>query len=123
MIELKISNDAAVLLLTDRMRYEIGMRVKAGYMDSDKVLTDLDYCELIGIAETSAFDLLIMLPADLLTRKTNLVEVVTNSMRSLAAIFKKDEFNFYSFARAAKLVEMVKNVIEHGDNKLAYLVN
>lgn len=123
MIELKISNDAAVLLLTDRMRYEIGMRVKANILSPDKALMELEYSELIKIAETSAFDLLIMLPADLLTRKTNLIEIVNNSMRSLASIFHKAEFNDYSFGRAAGLVRMARNIIDIGDKEMKYLVN
>ena len=123
MIELKISTDAAVLLLTDRMRYEIGMRVKANIISPDKALMELDYCELIKIAETAAFDLVIMLPADLLTRKTNLIEIVTTSVRSLASIFHKEEFNNYTFERAANLVELVKNIIENGDKEMKYLVN
>lgn len=123
MIELKISTDAAVLLLTDRMRYEIGMRVKANLLTPDKALMELDYSELIKIAETSAFDLIIMLPADLLTRKTNLIEIVTDSIRSLASIFHKEEFNNYTFERASNLVNVVRRIIETGDKEMKYLVN
>ena len=123
MIELKISTDAAVLLLTDRMRYEIGMRVKANLLTPDKALMELDYSELIKIAETAAFDLIIMLPADLLTRKTNLIEIVTDSIRSLASIFHKEEFNNYTFERASNLVNVVRRIIETGDKEMKYLVN
>lgn len=123
MIEIKIPTAAAVVLLTQRMRYELGMREKAGKIDSGIGLKNLGYDELFEIAETAAFDIIALLPADILSEENNLTDIITRSMQSLATIFGKKEFGEYSLQRAEKLVFPIKKTFSNIDEDSFYLVN
>lgn len=50
MIEIKISTSAAVLLVTERMRYEFSMRKKSGKIEKGFEMEFLDFRTLLSIA-------------------------------------------------------------------------
>ena len=62
------------------------------------------------IAESSALDLISMLPADILLEKNNLDEIILRAIRSLSGIFNKEDFNIYSLEQSKKLVNKIEKV-------------
>ncbi len=123
MVEIKIPTAAAVVLLTQRMQYELGVRQSIGQIDPDINLKNLNYEELKEIAETSAFDVIALLPADILAEENNLPNIVFRAMKSLGIVFEKEEFLYYSEEKAKKLLEPLTKIFSTIDEKNSYLVN
>lgn len=123
MIEIKIPTAAAVVLLTQRMRYELGMREKAGKIDAGIGLKNLSYDELFEIAETAAFDIIALLPADILAEENNLTDIITRSLQSLTTVFNKEQFQNYTLKNAEQLLSPVKELFRKIDEENFYLVN
>ena len=116
MIEIKISTSAAVLLITERMRFEFGLRKKVGKIEIGFEIENLSYKSLLSIAETAAFDLVLLLPADILTDNNNLDDIICRSMRTLADIYNKAEFKYYTKEKARKLLKPIKDLFSINKN-------
>lgn len=112
MIELRITNSAAVLLLTERMKLELEARKRNKLVPEWSTLNSLPFNKLLGIAEISAFDLICLLPADVLTVRNNLSEIITKAIRTLSTIYNRDEFNIYSSKRAHFIVDKIYNTFQ-----------
>jgi hypothetical protein len=123
MVEIKIPTAAAVVLLTQRMHYELGLRVETGQIRAGNTLKNLGYQELLEIAEVSAFDIVSLLPADILAESNNLTTIVTKAMKSLSTIFEKEEFKRYSESRAEKLLLPLIDLFTDIDDKNSFIVN
>jgi len=122
MIEIKISTSAAVLLITERMRFEFGLRKKIGKIETGFEIENLNYKTLLNIAETAAFDLVLLLPADILTENNNLDDIICRSMRTLADIYNKEEFKYYTKEKARKLMSSITSLFKKISDK-NYLYN
>lgn len=112
MIELKITNSAAVLLLTERMKTELELRKKYSMLPDWSSLNSLPYRSLVKIAETSAFDLICLLPADIITEKNNLDSILTKAIRSLAPIYNKEDFTIYPINRARRIIKRLTSLFD-----------
>ncbi|NOX17962.1 MAG: hypothetical protein GXO87_06745 [Chlorobi bacterium] len=123
MVEIKIPTAAAVVLLTQRMQYELGVRQSIGQIDPDTNLKNLGYDELKEIAETSAFDVIALLPADILAEENNLANIVYRAMKSLGIVFEQENFLYYSEEKAKRLLEPLTRIFSTIDEKNSYLVN
>jgi len=104
MFELKISTDAAVTLITERMIAEYDARVKCGLLHADYELELLPFSVLLDIAETATLDLIFLLPLDVLMTQNNLSDIVVKSFRRLADIFSCEEFYTFTPAQAKRLL-------------------
>ena len=107
MIELNISTSEAVTLLTARMFEEKKLRERAELLPKGTKLTALSFEELLSIAETAAFDLVILLPLDVFMEESNLPLIITKAIRELARIFGKKEFGNYAIENAKKLLSPI----------------
>lgn len=123
MIEIKISTSAAVLLLTERMRFEFGLRKKIKRFGAGFDLEDLNYKSLLSIAETAAFDLVLLLPADILAEKNNLDDIICKSMRTLADIYNREEFKYYTKEKARKLLQHIETLFLKNLSKDKFSLN
>ena len=117
MIEIKISTSAAVLLITERIRFEFANRRKTGKIDSGFEIENLDFNSLLNIAETAAYDLILLLPAEILTENNNLDDIIFRSMKSLSEVYNKEEFKYYTKEKARKLIKKITRLFENIDNK------
>lgn len=117
MIEIKISTSAAVLLITERMRFEFGLRRKIGKVETGFEIENLNYKTLLNIAETAAFDLVLLLPADILTENNNLDDIICRSMRTLADIYNKEEFKYYTKEKARNLMSRITGIFKDISDK------
>ncbi len=104
MFELKISTDAAVTLITERMKQEYDSRVKCGLLHPDYDLNLLPFTILLDIAETATLDLIFLLPVEVLMEKNNLSDIVVRTFRRLSDIYNCEEFYNYSPAQAKRLL-------------------
>ncbi|MBU1096943.1 MAG: hypothetical protein CVV23_16230 [Ignavibacteriae bacterium HGW-Ignavibacteriae-2] len=112
MIELKITNSAALLLLTERMKMEFEKRKSFVKSMNWHELEMMSYPEILEIAECSAIDLISMLPADILLEKNNLDEILYRAIKSLSGVFNKEEFSIYSLEQARVLVRKIESIFE-----------
>lgn len=123
MIELKITNSAALLLLTERMKQEFSKRIACKQFDEWMELEDLSFADLLDIAESSAIDLICMLPADILMERNNLDEIIMKAIRSLSGIYNKEDFNIYSLEKSRNLVRKVEKVFDKYSKDSEYQYN
>jgi len=123
MVEIKIPTAAAVVLLTQRMHYEFGLRQNTGQIESGCSLRDLSYFELLEIAEAAAFDIISLLPADILAESNNLTAIVHKAIKSLSTVFEKDKFKSYTEENAERLLEPLIELFATIDDKNSFIVN
>ena len=124
MIEIKLPTSAAVSLLTEQMQRELESRQRAGLIEEDVLLlNDLDFPRLKQIAEISAFDLVMLLPVDLLTEESNLPQIISKCIRALAPMYHYNEFNSYTDEEALHLLKLIRNRLESADSKEIYQYN
>lgn len=116
MIEIKIPTSAAVILLKQRMNQELSMREKAGKIDSGMSLRNLSQAELFQIAETSAFDIVFLLPADVWSEENNVADIIYKAIHSLATVFNREEFKLYKRDQAENLIKPIKKLFAQFDN-------
>ncbi len=123
MIELKIPTSAAVVLLKERMEYELKMRKKGGKYFGDYSLEDLDFDELLSIAECAAFDIIYTLPFEILSEDNNLIEIIYKAFVSLEAVFDRKEFGEYSLEQAILLLRPINKLFLGKNNSGSYIYN
>lgn len=112
MIEIKISESAAQMLLNERMAYELSLRKKASILPEQIHLSELGYENLLEIAEVAIADLVMTIPPEILTSKNNLNVIVTNTMKGLHRIYNIEEFKQYSLKRASRLLNRLNKYFE-----------
>ena len=123
MIEIRISNTAAVQLLVDRIENEFKSRIKTGIYNPDLSLDALPFDELFDLAEIAAFDLVSILPFDVLLKETNIHEIITKAMQSLAVIYQKTDFTYYTDKMAEALISKLKEIYVLSEKEKLYIKN
>ncbi|MBM4170401.1 MAG: hypothetical protein FJ214_00850 [Ignavibacteria bacterium] len=118
MIEIKITIEAALTLLLERMKFELKFRQKGGLIHPNLKLEELSYDQQLEIVEAAIFDTILLLPFDLILQETNLVYIITETVKSLSFILKKEQFINYSQKKARKLIQpIIKNFASIETNK------
>jgi hypothetical protein len=123
MIEIKISINEATTLLLDRMENELEMRKKAGLMPEDYTLDDLSFKDLLDIAEVATFDLVTLIPLNVLVQDNNVCDIISKVFISLADIFQYEEFKNYSVRRAESLIAPLKELIDNANVEENFFMN
>lgn len=123
MIEIKLPTSAAVSLLTEQMEREFETRQASGLIEKSLSILDISFDDLKQLAETSAFDLIMLLPIDLLIEESNLPQIIAKTVRALANIYDKPDFNYYSDADAQKLLRVIKRKVAIADSEEQYIRN
>lgn len=113
MIEIKITIEAALALLLERMKFELKFRQKAGLIPTSYRLDDLSYQQLMEICEAAIFDTIFLLPTDLIIQETNLTYIITETVRALSRIYKKEEFLLFSNRKAKLLIQPIVNYLSN----------
>lgn len=113
MIEIRITVEAALALLLERMKFELKFRQKAGIISADLKLEDLSFDQLLEIAEFSIFDTVFLLPSDLLIQETNISYIITETVKALSKIYNYDEFTTYSNRRAKSLIQPIAEYLSN----------
>lgn len=118
MIEIRITTEAALSMLLERMKFELRQRQRAGLMMKELRLENLSYKELFSVVEASVFDTIFLMPVELITHQTNLTSIITDTVRSLARIYKREEFALFTNKHAVKLIApIVKYFSKISDQK------
>jgi len=112
MIEIKITVDAALSLLLERMKFELRIRQKSGLIPSGLSMQNLTYKELISIIEVSVFDTIFLLPVEIICTETNLAQIVVSAVRALSKILHREEFQLYSQDQAQKIISDIRSYLE-----------
>jgi hypothetical protein len=107
MIEIRITVEAALALLLERMKFELKFRQQAGIISKGLRMEDLSYEQLLEVAEASIFDTIFLLPSDLIIQESNLSFIITETVRSLARIYKKEKFQSFSNKKAKSLLQPI----------------
>lgn len=111
MIEIKISLDAALALLMARLKLELKLRKRANLVPESAALETLPFKKLNELVETAVIDTVFMLPMDLLMLETNLVHIVTETIKALSKSLNREEFLLYPNRQAQKLVQRAIDII------------
>ncbi len=111
MIEIKITIEAAISILVEKMKIELKQRQRSRLIPAGLRLEDLNYTQLINIVDTSIFDTLFLLPIDLVLQDINISYVFSEAVKSLARVFKKEEFALFNRKRAKKIVNKVTKIL------------
>ncbi|MFA7227756.1 MAG: hypothetical protein WC061_01875 [Melioribacteraceae bacterium] len=107
MIEIKITIDSALNLLLERMNLELKIRQRDKVIPRGANLESLSYNQLLPIVEAAIFDTIFLLPMDLVTQDTNLINIITMTVKALSRILHKSEFHNYSFEQSAALIQPI----------------
>lgn len=110
MIEIRITIDAALTLLLERMKFELKIRQREGIIKPGLKLENLSYEDLFKLTEASLFDTVFLLPVDLITSETNLVQIITQTVRALSKVLNREEFQLYTQRQAQKLIAPIKRI-------------
>ena len=122
MIEIKITIDAALSLLLERMKLELKIRQRSGLVAPGFKIENLIYKDLIALVEAAAFDTVFLLPVELIRTETNLVQIITNTVRALSQVLHREEFLTYKKERAQKIISAVSSSLNKylKDNNFIY---
>lgn len=107
MIEIKITIDSALGLLLERMNLELKLRQRDMMLPKGLHLENLSYSQLFLIMETSIFDTIFLLPIDLVSQETNLINIITGTVRALSRVLHREEFELFSTQQAARLIQPI----------------
>lgn len=111
MIEIKITIDNALQLLLERMKFELRMRQKSGMIKHGLRLEDLPFREIKLLVESSVFDTIFLLPIEIITSQTNLVSIITSTVRALSRVLNKEEFLLFSEKQSRNLIEPIRKFL------------
>lgn len=123
MIEIKITIDDALQLLLERMKFEMKMRQKIGFVSPESELENLSFKELKSIVDAAIFDTLFLLPGELITGESNLSKILTATVRILPKILHREEFYVYDEVKATNLIKCIKRIIRNRTVDNAHLQN
>ncbi len=123
MIEIKITIDNALQLLMERMKFELRNRQKSGMIKHGVRLEDLSYHELLKIVESSVFDTIFLLPVEIITSQTNLVSIITSTIKALNRVLNKEEFLLFSDRQTLNLIEPIRKFLSNNTKSNNYLKN
>ncbi|PJA96289.1 MAG: hypothetical protein CO129_07360 [Ignavibacteriales bacterium CG_4_9_14_3_um_filter_34_10] len=123
MIELKIANSTALFILTERMKVELESRKRKNIFSEETTFENMSYDQLIKLIEYSLFDIVCMLPAEVLTDKNNLPQIITKAVNSLSGIFHKEELSSYSIIQAHNLIRPLEQLYSKYLENNLYLLN
>lgn len=115
MIEIKITIDSALALLLERMNLELKLRQRDKIIPKELRLDDLTYRQLYLIVEASVFDTIFLLPIDLVSQETNLINIITGTVRALSRVLHREEFKLFSSEQASRLIQPI---IDHFQSQL-----
>ena len=104
MIEIRITIDAALSLLLERMKSELKLRKANNIVPPYQKLEFLSLGDLMKIVETSIFDIVILMPTDLLASDTNLAQIISGTVKALSKVLNREELQLYSSEKAQKLI-------------------
>ncbi len=111
MIEIKITTDSALRLLMERMKFELRLRQKSGMIKYRSHLEDLSFSEAMQLVESSVFDTIFLLPVEIITSQTNLVSIITSTVRALSRVLHKEEFLLFNEKQSRNLIEPIRKFL------------
>jgi len=112
MIEIKITIDSALNLLLERMNLELKLRQRDMIIPKGLRLENLSYSQLSLIVEASIFDTIFLLPIDLVSQETNLINIITGTVRALSRVLNREEFKLFSIQQASRLIQPIVNYFQ-----------
>jgi hypothetical protein len=123
MLELKISVTTAANLLSQRIHAEFDERKQMGLYPGGYDINTISFKEIKQITETSIFDLIILLPAEIFMKENNLALIITTAVRTLAKDINREEFVLYDSKNAQNIVNMICRLFKRTEKDKSYLNN
>jgi len=111
MIEIKITTDNALQLLMERMGFELRMRQKSGMIKHGMHLDELSFSETMRLVESAVFDTIFLLPVEIITSQTNLISIITSTVRALSRVLHKEEFLLFTERQSRNLIEPIRKFL------------
>lgn len=112
MLEIRITIDTAQGLILERMKFELKSRQKRQLIKPNLRLEELNSSDLINIVETSILDTVFLLPVDLINVESNLIQIITGTVKALSKSLNREELLLYTDRRANLLIRPICKVID-----------
>lgn len=111
MIEIKISIDTALALILNRLELELTMRQRDNLLPKSYKLENLTSSELNELIDTALFDTIFMLPVELLTGESNLIAIISETLKALSRNLSREDLLLYPNSRINKILNRVKSIM------------
>lgn len=111
MIEIKISIDTALALILNRLELELTMRQRDNLLPKSYKLENLTSFELNELIDTALFDTIFMLPVELLTGESNLIAIISETLKALSRNLSRENLLLYPNSRINKILNRVKSIM------------
>ncbi|MBX3006658.1 MAG: hypothetical protein KF816_01395 [Melioribacteraceae bacterium] len=111
MIEIKISIDTALALILNRLELELTMRQRDNLLPKSYKLENLTSFELNELIDTALFDTIFMLPVELLTGESNLIAIISETLKALSRNLSREDLLLYPNSRINKILNRVKSIM------------
>jgi hypothetical protein len=105
------------------MRFEFDERKKLGLYPGGYDINTISFKDLTKITETSIFDLIILLPAEIFLKENNLALIITTAVRTLAKDLNREEFVLYDSKNAGSIVNSICRIFKKAELDKSYLNN
>jgi hypothetical protein len=112
MIEIRITIDTAQNLILERMKFELKSRQKQQIIRLGLKIEELSLTDLINILDASILDTVFLLPVDLINTETNLIKIITGTVKALAKTLNRDELLLYTTRKAHLLIQPICELID-----------
>lgn len=113
MIDFKFSIEDAQKLLHHKMKHELMVRQKQGLINNELTLSNVSYNELFSLLESSIFDLILLLPLDLILSQNDIFKFIEATVHSLAGKIKREELLLFSAIKfKEKLAPLLKDLLK-----------
>lgn len=123
MIEINISYEAAINLLKDQVEIELKRQKKIGSVDYKASLENLSERKLKEIIEISLFDILVLLPVTLITGKSNLPQIVAQTVRGFGGSIGQAALSNYSKNEVKSILSKVRGIFGNFSSSTSFQNN
>ena len=123
MIEIKISIDTALALILNRLELELTMRQRDNLLPKSYKLENLTSFELNELIDTALFDTIFMLPVELLTGESNLIQIISETLRALSKNLSREDLLLYPTSRINKILKRVKSIMINNIDNTGFVTN
>ncbi|MCX7875260.1 MAG: hypothetical protein N2321_03715 [Melioribacteraceae bacterium] len=123
MTDFNITIEDATKLLHQKMKHELRLQQKKGKIPVDLSIENISLKDLFNLLETSIFDLILLLPIDILLSQDNIFKFVESTVYSLATKIKREELFLFSSKDFKKRIQPILTNIEKQNQDLNFVKN
>ncbi len=99
------------------------MRQRDNLLPKSYKLENLTSFELNELIDTALFDTIFMLPVELLTGESNLIQIISETLRALSKNLSREDLLLYPTSRINKILKRVKSIMINNIDNTGFVTN